>query len=559
MTMAERKDYVGRAKEFARKVVGGEIPSFELVVLACSRFLSDLDRSDIYLDEKAARRVCSFLESLKHYKGALAGKKLRLEDWQVFIFVNLFGWKVKATGLRRFRYGDVLVPRKNGKTMIASGVALYLEFMDGEAGAEVYAAAVDKEQARICFNGSKELLKGSIIEDVAKVVQNEISFPDGACTYKPLSKDTRNKDGLNPHGAVCDERHAWSTNEIYELIVTGMGARTQPLVFSISTAGMDTSLPYYQDVQVLQDVLRGIKEKDDHFILLYIPDQGARWDDPEVWRKANPNFGVSVGADYMQSRYEEAKLKGGATQASFCVKNLNMWVDAPEVWIPDDDVWANNADFDESTLKGEDCYVGLDLASKADISAVCLFFPKYMVAKFLFVIPETKVAEKEDRVDYRRWVEQGWVTATPGNVLDEDWFVSFLLGQLEPYKVQSLAYDPWAIWNILPKLRKYEDQLMEYQQSIRYMSVPTKWIQAEVLQHHLNLLRNPVIRWMFKNVVIYTDPNANIKLDKARARNKIDGVVAMADAVGGWLNLTAGEKKEIYTEHTLRVINLDEE
>lgn len=554
--MIDRKDYVGRAKEFAKAVTEGRIPSFELVSLACSRFMRDMDRTDIYIDDKSARRACSFIESLKHYKGALAGQRLRLEDWQVFIFVNIFGWKVKATGLRRFRYADVLVPRKNGKTMLASGTALYLEFMDGEAGAEVYAAAVDRSQAKICFDGSKELLKGSIVQDVSKVVQGEISYPDRACTYKPLSKETKNKDGLNPHGAICDERHAWSTNEIYELIVTGMGARKQPLIFSISTAGMDTSLPYYQDVQVLQDVLRGIKEKDDHFILLYIPDKGARWDDPKVWMMANPNYGVSVEADYMQSRYDEAKLKGGSVQASFCVKNLNMWVDAPEVWIPDDDVTANFAQFDESALAGKECYVGLDLASKADISAVCLFFPEYMVAKFLFVVPESKVLEQGDRVDYRKWEQEGWLTTTPGNVLDEDWFVDFLMNQLEPYNVRCIAYDPWAIWNILPKLRKYKDYLMEYQQSIRYMSVPTKWIQAEVLQHHLNFLGNPIIRWMFKNVVIYIDPNANIKLDKARARNKIDGVVALADAVGGWLTKTAGKKKEPYVSHTLRTLSM---
>ena len=303
----------------------------------------------------------------------------------------------------------------------------------------------------------------------------------------------------------------------------------------------------------------GIKEMDNHFIMLYLPDEGDRWDDPETWRKVNPNLGVSLLESYMAAEAEEAKLKGGTTLVAFQVKNLNMWVDAPDVWIPDDDVVLNNAPFDVSGLVGEECYVGLDLASKSDISAVALFFPRFMVTRFLFVVPEEKVREVEDRVDYRLWASEGWLTVTPGKVLDEEWFVTFLLQQLAPYEVKCLAYDPWAMWNLVPKLERYKDQLIAYQQSIRYMSVPSKWIQTEVLQHHFNFLDNPVIRWMFRNVVIYVDPNANIKLNKAKSRNKIDGVVALADAVGGWLNLTGGETKEIYKGSTLRVISMDDD
>ncbi|MGJ1042807.1 terminase TerL endonuclease subunit, partial [Staphylococcus epidermidis] len=281
-------------------------------------------------------------------------------------------------------------------------------------------------------------------------------------------------------------------------------------------------------------------------------------DDPATWAKVNPNLGVSLSLDYMRAECEEAKLRGGTYQVAFQTKNLNMWVNAPDVWISDEDVQANNAAFDLGQLKGAECYVGLDLASKGDISAVCLFFPAFKVALFLFVVPEAKVEEQQDRVDYRLWKEQGWLTVTPGKVLDEDWFVDYLINELEPYDVRCLAYDPWAMWNLVPKLRKYEDKLVAYQQSIRYMSVPSKWIQTEVLQHRLNFLGNPVIRWMFRNVVVYVDPNANIKLDKARSRNKIDGVVALADAVGGWLNITGGETKEIYKEHTLRVISMND-
>lgn len=553
--MSKKKyNYVDRAIAHAHAVVDGVLPSCQMVVCACRRFLSDLERDDIWLDEKTASKACLFLEHFKHFKGAKAGQYLKLEDWQVFVFVNIFGWKRKDTGKRRFTYADILVPRKNGKTMVASGVALYMLFMDGEAGAEVFAAAVDKEQAKLCFDGSKELLRNSFIEEQAKVYRAEIKYPNGAGWYRPLSKDTKNKDGLNPHCAICDERHAWSTNEIYDLIKTGMGARTQPLLFSISTAGMDTSLPYYTDVQTYKDILLGVKEKDNHFILLYVPDEGDRFDDPNTWRKVNPNLGVSVSERYMEEECAEAKMKGGSTLASFCVKNLNMWVDAPSVWIADDIVQSNNRPLNADELLGEECYVGIDMARKTDITAVAFWFPRFKTLKYLFVVPEAKVQELQDRVDYRRWAEQGWIVVSPGAVLDEDWWMSTVLKQLDLYHVRAIAYDPWGMWNILPKFGKYSEVLMEYPQNIRYMSVPTKWFEAAVLRSELNFMQNPVIRWMMGNVVIYTDPNANIKLDKARARNKIDGVVASVDAIGAWLNKTSGKQEGMYERHSLRIV-----
>ena len=549
-------DFVSRARAYSRRVLSGEIPSCQLIVLMCQRWERDLQRDDIYLDVRAANRACRFMETLKHFKGVLARQPLRLEDWQVFALVNIFGWKLTSTRRRRFRYADILVPRKNGKSMMASGIALLMLFMDDEPGAEVYAAAVDREQAKICFEGSKELLKGSIIEDDAKVLRGEIRYPELAGVYKPLTKETKNKDGLNPHAAICDERHAWATNEIYDLIKTGMGARTQPLIFSISTAGMDTSLPYYADVQVLRDVLLGLKEKDNHFIMLYIPDEGDRYDDPDTWAKVNPNLGVSVSRENMEAECAEAKMKGGSTLAAFCVKNLNMWVDAPTVWIPDDDVQKNNAQFDQDKLPGQECWVGIDYASKTDIVAVALWFPTTKVVRFLFIVPEAKIAQLEDRVDYRRWVEEGWMESTPGSVIDEDWFVQRCIREFDKYNVRGVAYDPWGMWNVVGKFGRYESKLIEYQQSIRYMSVPTKWMESAVLRGELNFLDCPVIRWMFKNVVIYVDPNANIKLDKARSRNKIDGVVALVDALGGWLTKTSGKTGEIYKDHTLRTVRV---
>ena len=537
--------------------MSGELPSCEFVKLAVQRFLDDLQRKDLFFDEKETVKVVNFFLQLKHYKGEKAGEFIDLEDWQIFVLANIFGLKRKKTGFRKYNYADVFLPRKNGKTTFAAGIGDYMMLMDKESGAEVYAAAVDKEQAKICFEAGKELVKGTIFEQVVQAYRSALVYQPTASAFKPLSKDTKNKDGLNPHCAICDERHAWKTNEIYDVIKTGMGARRQPLIFSISTAGTDTSLPYFADIEALKDVLRGIKQKDNHFIMLYCPDQGDRYDDPATWAKVNPNLGVSLSLTYMENECAEAKMRGGSFMAAFCTKNLNMWVDAPDVWINDDIVHECNAPFDESQLLGKKCYVGIDLASKKDITATAFWFPDFNVFKYLFYVPEDKIKEVEDRVDYRLWAQQGWITPTPGSVLDEDWFIDHLLKELDKYNIQCIAYDPWGMWNILPKFGRYRGRLEEYKQSIGNMSVPTKDLETRILQRRINFLNNPVIRWMIKNVTIYRDANDNIKLDKARSRNKIDGVVASVDALGGWFAKTAGQTtKQLYTGHTLRTVKM---
>ena len=542
--------------EYVADVISGRLPSCRMVVLACQRYLDDWKREDLYFDWKAVKKFVAFSSSLKHFKGEFAGRPIDLEPWQIFIVANIFGWKKKATGKRRFTYADVFVPRKNGKTTFAAVLALYCMMLDGESGAEVYAAAVDREQARICFEASKELISVSMFSRLVKTYTSSLVYQKTASSYKPLSKETKNKDGLNPSCAVCDERHAWQTNEIFEVLKTGIGARSQPLIFSISTAGNDTSLPYFSDIKFLKEVMLGIKEKDNHFIMLYTPDDEDAWDDPMTWHKVNPNYGVSLSPTYMENEYLEAKQKGGTVLAAFCTKNLNKWVDAPTVWIADDTVKENNHDLDESQLLGEECYVGIDIASKTDLTCASFYFPKYKAFKYLFIIPEAKVIELEDRVDYRRWAEQGWVTVAPGKVIDEEWYLERLKIEMDKYNIKCIAYDPWGMWNMIQKFGRYQDVLLEYQQSIRYMSVPTKWFESAVLKSELNFMHNPILRWNMQNVVIYTDPNANIKLDKARSRNKIDGVVATVNAIGGWLNKTTGDTGEIYATHGLRTVSL---
>ena len=544
---------VTQVNEYAAAVKSGALPSCLMVRKAVDRWYEDMERPDLYFDRSAFLRVVRFSGMLKHYKGEFAGRSIVWEPWQLFCLANIFGLKRRDTKKRKYTYADIYVPRKNGKTTFAAVIALYMLLFDGESAAEVYAAAVDKAQAKICFDASAELIKGvEGLEGYVRVFRKgSIVVEETASAYKPLSKDTKNKDGLNIHCGICDERHAWKTNEIYEVLKTGVGARSQPLIFSISTAGTDTSYPYFRDLEFLRQVMLGIKQKDNHFIMLYEPDEGDQWDDPKTWAKVNPNYGVSLSRKYMEDECQEAKDKGGSTLVAFQTKNLNMWVDAPEVWIPDDDVAGCNAEFDESELAGADVWVGLDLAATGDITATSFYFPKFNVVKYLFIVPQSKIEENQGRgdvVDYRLWVQQGWLVVCPGKILDHDWYVAYLMNILPKYKVKGIAFDPWNAWELKSKMGRYEEVMEAYNQGIKYMYPPSKKIFELVKEHKLNFLHNPIIRWMFRNVVIYMDPNNNYKPDKGKSRNKIDGVVALCDALGLYLTKTSEGSGQVYTD-----------
>ena len=554
----EKHEDIRRLEGYVTGILDGSRPSCRYIKLACQRWLDDLKRPDLYFDSAVYLKICRFSRQFKHYKGPLAGQFFEPEDWQLFVFANIIGLKRSESGRRKYRLGDLYLPRKNGKTFLSAIFALWFLMMDGEAGAEVYMAALDQEQAKLCYDAAITLGRGSIFGKLLKIYNSRLKTecPHVNGVMKPLSKDTQNKDGLNIHAAICDERHAWPSTEMLDVIKTGMGARPQPFILSISTAGVDVSNPYFSDVEAYKSEISGAMPlEDDHFFLLYCPDEGDRWEDEETWIKTNPNLGVSLSWDYMRSTFNEAQVRGGSYIVSFQTKNLNLWVDAPKVWLPDEDIALCNRPFDEGDLAGEECYVGIDLASKNDICATALFFPKYMYVKFLFVLPEGKISERSDRVDYRKWMEEGWIVSCPGRVLDEGWYIATLFDLLRRYDVRCIAYDPWGMWDLKHQFSRYEDELMEYAQDIRHMSVPTKRLESEVLKHRMNFGGNPVLRWMMRNVVVYIDPNANVKLDKARSRNKIDGVVALVDAIGGWLTRTNGRGGDMYDDHDLRTIS----
>lgn len=554
------------AEKYINQVLTGEI-----LVSATTRLTFERHRADLmiapengwYFDKKAADRVFDFCKFLYHLPDKRTKVQFSPEPWQAAIIYILFGWK-KKNGSRRFNYGYIEIPKKNGKTVFASVLASYMLFFDGEEEAEVYCAATVEKQARICFDKAKRMIEISpSLNKRAKVLTNNVSIQSTASKMEPLGRDSDSMEGINPSAAVIDEYHIfkWSNNIVFENIQSASINRLQPLIVIITTSGRDKDLPCFEYRNLCIDILKGIKKQDDTFAIIYTLDEADDWKDPAVWQKANPNWNVSVRADRFEDEFKGA-LNSRTKEVSFKTKNLNLWVDAPTVWIPDEKWIACTHKLTIEDLKELPCYVGIDLASHVDINAMALFFPDvkgFAALRMFFWIPEDKVKEKEDKVDYALWAKQGYITITPGSIIDVDQQSEQMQQILKEYKVLGCAYDPYmAHHGIIQNIQKGGfpiDRLDPYTQNIRNMSAPSKEFERLVMEGRLEHFNNPVMRWMLRNVMIISDTNDNLKPDKKRSREKIDGIIAAITAIGEYITLTTGqENTEIYTTHSLRFV-----
>ena len=376
------------AEKYARSVVSGEKITGKWIRLACEKFLKDLERKDIVLDVKQGQRAINFIErKLRHWEGVWRGQKLILEDWQRFIVMQVFGWQ--KNGKRRIRSVYIQIARKNGKTSFAAAVLLYHLFADRENTPQILVGANNEDQAKICVNSSGRIIEQSpelkelVDEDVVKLSiygRNVIGVynheTDGS--VKAMSKNAGALDGFNPSLGVIDEYHEAKDDSLLNVIESGQGARPEPLLFVVTTAGFDKQGPCYKKLRRSSvDMLSEKVEDDSHLAFVYELDDGDKWDDPDIWFKSNPNLGISVFPDYLKSRLVKAKNEGGTKEVDFKTKNLNMWVDAPTVWIQDEKWMENTYGIDPEELIGATCYGGLDLATGIDINAFSLYFPNF--------------------------------------------------------------------------------------------------------------------------------------------------------------------------------------
>ena len=545
-------------EKYIKQVQTGEKQVCLLIKLAVDRHVNDLLTAPMrgyYFDRKAVERVFAFFQLLNHCPDKSKWVPFECEDWQALIIYIAFGWK-RADKTRRFTYIYTEIAKKNGKTTFAAAIAAYLLFFDGESEAEVYCAATVEKQARICFDKTKQMIqKSPALASRSMVLRTNINIESTGSKMEPIGRDSDSIEGANPSGSIVDEYHIWKNNEVLDNLRSGAVNRKQPFFFIITTAGKDRTLPCYSYRLLCIDILRGVKQQDDIMPFIFTLDDDDDWKDESIWHKSNPNLGISVRVDSMQREFKAA-LNDPRQEANFKTKNLNLWVDAPETWIKDERVRLCDYGTTESQLLTKVCYAGLDIASHVDICALALFFPDIEgrpAVKFHFWIPEAKVLEKEDRVDYRTWASQGLITITPGDVIDIDQLTNEIEFEVRKYQCEGFSFDPAkAFHGVIQNLQKLgmEDILDEYSQGIRSMSEPTKLIERMVTSAQIDLLGNPVIRWMFSNVQIISDQNENIKADKRKSREKIDGIVAFANAVGEWQTKLFGDNKEMTGELT---------
>lgn len=557
--------YFQRAVGYAQRVVGGQETAGRLERLGCQRFLRDLERQGTdefpyVFDEAAGSRACRFFELLPHIKGEWArpayidGKlgyaKIQLEDWQLFAEIQLFGWKHRDTGLRRFRRSYEEIARKNAKSTKAAGRALYLLTADGEPGAQVYSVATTGDQAREVFDVARHMAMRTpdfLQRFGVDVAKHDVTVADTASSFKPLNAEGSTLDGLNVHGGVVDEVHAHKTRAVWDVIDSATGARSQPLLSAITTAGSDRAGICYELRSYIVKVLDGVVQDETWFGMIYTIDDGDDWRDPVVWRKANPNLGISVKIDDMEAAARRAEAMPSAL-GNFLTKRLNVWINADSAWM-DMAAWdrCGNKHLTIEDVAHLPCWVPLDLATKVDIAAgPVLAYDKaadrfLLVTKGRFWLPERAV-ETGRNSQYDGWVRAGWIVATPGEVTDYDMIEDQLRADARMLQdLREIPFDPFQATQLAGHMLAEGLPMVEMRQTVNNLSEPMKLLEALVLQGPGRFQHdaNPAMDWMVSNVVCHRDVKDNIYPRKEREENKIDGPVAAIMGLGRALHTAA--------------------
>ena len=547
-----------QVEKYVQDVLSGERIAGKLEIAGCERYLRDkveaLDKG-FYLDTKAGERIIHFAQKLKHTKDKWAGQPFLLEPWQMFVLYNGYGWK-RANGKRRFTTIYIRVARKNGKTAIASTVGLYGLYAEGISRAEVYSVATTRDQAKLCFSDAVAIVKCTALNKRLKCYRDSIAYEDKGSFFKPLSADYGIHDGYSPSTVLVDEYHAHKDNGMLDVMKSGEAAREEPMNFIITTSGFNKNYPCYAFDKNVKNVICGITQDESLFGMIYEMDEGDDWRDPKNWYKANPNLGISVSIDYLAEQVQDALNRPEAV-VNVKTKNLNMWVDAEDTWILDNKWMETSVTEDDSLLQGMECWGGLDLSNVSDITAFVLIFKDEegrLYLKPYFWIPEDTLKEKiaKENVFYAEWVQKGYVKVTPGNVVDYDYIRTDIDKIADEYNVQSIAYDRWNSSQMVINMQSDGFTMSPFGQGYGSMSAPTKEFEKMVLNKKLEHFGNPVLRWMMSSVAIQRDPAGNIKPDKRKSSQKIDGVVASIMALGEMMTVMANEESNPYNSRGLR-------
>ena len=514
-----------------------------------------------HYDKKKADRAVTFIENLCHTKGKWAGTPFWLLPWQEQLIRDIFGI-VKPDGNRQFRTAFVEICKKVGKRELAAAVALYLLYADNEPSAEVYGAAADRQQASIVFDVAKQmvemspaLMKRSKLMGATKRIVNY----SNAGYYQVLSAEVGGKHGFSVSGLVFDEIHTQPNRQLYDVLTKGSSdARQNPLHFIITTAGNDRHSIAFELHTKAVDILEGRRVDPTFYPVVYGLKDDEDWEDEANWYKVNPSLGYTVDIERLRDAYREAK-QNPADEITFKWLRCNMWVSSTVAWIPDAIYMRGNEPIDMDALAGRDCYAGLDLSSTGDITALVLIFPprdeeeKYVLLPY-FWIPEETIPRrvKANSVPYDIWEKQGYIMSTEGNVIHYDFIEKFIMDLSEKYHILEIAVDRWNATQMIQNLEGEGFTIVPFGQGFSSMSAPTKEFYRLLMEGRIIHGGNPVLRWMAGNVVIDTDPAGNIKVTKAKSKEKIDGIVAAIMALDRCIR-QEGQSGSVYDERGLLV------
>lgn len=554
--------------QYVDDVIDDKIITGNLVKKAVERFVRDYDKKEYIFDYDTGKRIVDFTEKFcHHHKGIYAGKPIVLLPHQWFYFINLFGWKNPETGHRRFTNSYKEVARKNAKTTESAIKGLYLLSKDNEMGAQVFVAATKEAQALIAVNDAACIVQASpkLRSKFNTYKQKEFYYrvihPESNSFMRAIGRDSDREDGTDPSATIVDEYHAHPDDDLVNVQQSGMLMRAQPLMDRITTAGFNTDGPCYKFRRVCIDVLDGNKVDEQLFAMIFSLDKEEEWEDPEMWIKVNPNLDDPYLRDnvimpYLKQRVREAKNEGGEKIVDVKTKNFNWWCEAKDVWIPDEK-WAKNTHgISKDELLGATCFSGYDLSARHDICAVALLFWEFTKRNLPIVqedgsvldmerwihpilwwywIPEAKVRQNKERIDYTEWVESGYIHTVPGDTIEWEYLEQVIYDEFPKYQHYSGAYDRYLATNgLIQHLDAQGFTLHDIPQGFASISEPTKEFGTLAINGQFEHFNNPVSRWMNKNTTIIRDSNRNIKIQKIdgnKGNLKIDGIAAAINAL----------------------------
>lgn len=533
-----------------------------LVQLACQRFLRDLENPKWFFDVAAAERIFRYFRMFRHSKGMTAGSRFELRDEQKFFYGQLFGFRAEEDGLRRFGSGYRQIPRKNGKSNEAGGIAGYCLTSDDEPSPEVYSLATSKKQARESFTAFKMMARTTeLYRKKLEILDSVVRHASSNGVFEPLPADADNPEGKSPSFAIYDEYHLWRSDDLKEAIRQGMGARRSPLELTITTAGVNRHGPCYQEFERGVNILNGRAEADGHLVMIYAPNDAENIDplDEDLWHLVNPALGVSKSIHVMRKLAEEAMLSTSALNHFLC-KQINIWTSTASSWLRSG-VWdACKTDESPDILKGKSCYAGIDLSDTKALTSLVLIFPpqdgldRFYLLPF-FWVPGEDVREKEimDKVSYRNWEGLGHVYLPKTKYIHWRNVFEKVIEVNDTYKLEGVAYDRWGAKELAAELEAKGIKAEPFGQGYQDMSPAIKSLEERLIGGELAHFGNQCLAWNVDNVLISTDPAGNVKMDKSKATGRIDGAVASAMAMGCYEKMKLQPSKEsIYNKRGMR-------